>query len=141
MRYLVRFRSRARSELDDCCATYGGNFCGEIHAWLDQLADEAEAKDGALSIDAFELFGDAVENVTRPWGHSLKRFREASTKQRLLALYHVLRKKCPPWEFRATVRPFTFLGACTCEIHVVYEVDHVTKRIIICKFIDLPGQA
>ena len=50
----------------------------------------------------------------------------------------ILSLRCPPWEFRAAVKTFRFLGACSYEVMAFYEVDHVEKRIIITA-LDLPG--
>ena len=50
----------------------------------------------------------------------------------------LLSKRCPPWEFRASIHTFRFLGACTYEAVVFYEIDHVEKRIIVTT-LDVPG--
>jgi hypothetical protein len=142
MAYSIRFRSRAKDELEESCDIYGGTFRGQVLDWLAQLAEEAEHRQSFSSIDLQELLNTIaddpaeIKQLTSSWG----RWLQAPFMDKLKAILVVLRKRCPPWEFRASLQTFTVIDTFTSEVHVLYEVDHVHRQVILTKFTGLPGQ-
>jgi hypothetical protein len=137
--YAIRYRKRARVALDNCSAIYGGALAGPLHRWLGQLAAEAQGGVYVISLDAQSAL-ETIANHPDPekWVSAGRRWLEAPILAKIKAIGVLLTKRCPPWEFRAAVKSFRFLGACTYEVMAFYEVDHVEGRIIITA-LDVPG--
>lgn len=146
MPYAIRYRRRAKEELARCCDTYGDELRGELYLWLQQLAEAAERKERSGSIDLDEIlddFGNVLETGLETidnWRIVRQRFGQASFLEKVKAFVVFLKNRQPPWQVRSSIRHFTFLGRCSCEPVVFYEVDDVHRRIIIVKFDGLPGQ-
>jgi len=137
--YAIRYRKRARTALDNCRGIYGASLTGPLHKWLSQLAAEAQGQTYTISFDA-KTFLETVANHPNleKWATAGRRWLDAPVLAKVKAIGVLLSKRCPPWEFRASVKTFRFLGACTYEAVVFYEIDHVEKRIIITA-LDVPG--
>ena len=102
MAYDIKYRTGAKKDANYLRSTYGQNFSDELDRRLQSLADAAEKKDDSQSIDGLEALSrlDELQSASSQWGYSLRKLRESDTPTRLRALLVVLRKKCPPWEFR-----------------------------------------
>lgn len=139
MAYAIRYRKRARKALDNCCGIYGQSLAEPLHKWLSRLAAEAQGRKHTISIDGRTLI-ETIANHPDPemWTSAGRRWFEAPIVAKIKAIGVLLSKRCPPWEFRASVKTFRFLGPCTYEAIVFYEIDHVERRIIITT-LDVPG--
>jgi hypothetical protein len=137
--YAIRYRKRARAALDNCHGIYGASLAGPLHKWLGRLAAEAQGRNHIISVDA-KTFLETIANNPDPgkWAGAGRRWLDAPALAKIKAIGVLLSKRCPPWEFRASVKTFRFLGACTYEATVFYEIDHVEERIIITA-LDVPG--
>jgi hypothetical protein len=142
MAYHVRYRSRAKAELNDACEVYGATFNAQVHEWLEYLASEAEKRQYFSSVDIQELIALIADNpkVAKKLTSSWQRWLQAPFPEKLLALLVLVRNRCPPWEFRGSFQTFTVIDTFTSEVHALYEVDHVNHQIIIALFTGLPGQ-
>jgi hypothetical protein len=139
MSYAVRFRRRAKEELDRCCDIYGEELQHDLYKWLEYLGLTAERQEPSDSVDLLELLEEGLEEVETSQ-HVWERFRDASFLEKIRAFVFFVRHQQPPWQLRSSVRHFTFLGQCSCEVMVIYEIDHLHRRVIITRFDGLPGQ-
>jgi hypothetical protein len=137
--YAIRYRKRAKIALDNCCQIYGPSLAEPLHRWLAHLAAEAQGRKYSISLDG-KTFFETIANNPDPekWIGTGRRWLDASAVAKIKAIGVLLTKRCPPWEFRAALKTFRFLGQCTYEVMAFYEVDHVEKRIVITTF-DVPG--
>ena len=132
MAYDIKYRKRAKNEVNYLRSTYGQNFSDELDRRLQVLAEAAEKMDYSQSIGGLEslLQLDELPPTSSAWGYSLRRFRESGFRDRLHALVVILRKKCPPWEFRFASYVLPLLDRIPCEVQFFYEIDHVERRLI-----------
>tara|TARA_R110002049_G_scaffold4601_5_gene32152 strand:+ start:220358 stop:220801 length:444 start_codon:yes stop_codon:yes gene_type:complete len=145
MVYRIRIKESAKPDFQ-FAKDYG--LAERVVAWLNELAEEAEVRRGTKAIDFTDFLEDvaAIENVlTEPiapsWKLSYRRFCKANFASKLRALLHCVRRQSAPWRIQATVTWFAgILGHLEAEVHVLYEVDHVNKQIIVLMFTGLPGQ-
>lgn len=140
MAYSIGFTERAKRELDECCNTYGETLRTDLWTWLHQLAANSETGDELDSLDVLELMDEASTQDEGQWRYSLRRWWQATLLDKLKAAVVILKKHCPPWQLRFTVRWLTVLGRFNCEVHLHFVVDHVHKRVIFVLFDGLPGQ-
>ena len=142
MAYAIRYRKRVKSVLDSACATYGSSLAGPLHKWLSRLSEEAEGRNHKISLDAMALLETMITDHSdlKKWTRAGRLWLSAPMIAKVKAIGVVLTKRCPPWEFRAAVKTFQFLGQCTYEVTAFYEIDHVGKRIIFT-MLDVPGPA
>lgn len=140
MAYSIRFKRRARTELDECCETYGEAFRNDIWSWLRDIARRAEAGDALDSIDAVELLDEALEHDEQQWRYALRRWREATLTDRIKASFVAFRKRCLPWRLSFAEGWFQVLGRFDCSVGAHFVVDHVNKQIVFVLFDGLPGQ-
>ncbi|MEQ8791761.1 MAG: hypothetical protein RIC55_36195 [Pirellulaceae bacterium] len=141
MAYAIRFFRRAREELDDCCGVYGDGLRQKVHEWLQELAEDCSNGNHSGSIDVLKVLEEGLgESAPNDWKFSWKQWWELAGTQRAKALYIALKKRCPPWQPRMSVRWFSVLQRFPAEIHVFFLIDHVENRIIFQKFDGLPGQ-
>jgi hypothetical protein len=143
MAYRIQSRKRAKQEKETYVNDYDVQFKAAFESWLVDLAKAAEKKDQSLSsIDAtelFEIFSNDVQSGA--WTRAWRRWQQSPWKEKALALWVVISKRSPPWQFRAAAKVFSVLdGVFSTEVHVLYEVDHINKVIIITKYSGLPGQ-
>ena len=142
MSYRIRFRARAKQELL-IAKQYGVEFSEELDSWLADIAEACHRRDSSISIDLIELLDEgtqAVENSSA-WKQAWKRWRNAAPVEKLKALVVFLKKRCPPWELRATSKWFTgILGVFDCDIHAYFEVNHVAGEVVFTMFTGLPGE-
>lgn len=138
MAYAIQYRLSARQSLNDCQATYGACLAGPVQEWLKRLAHEADGGTYRLSIDAWALF-EAVANNPNPtaWTRASKVWLNAPLMTKIRAIVAILSTRRPPWEFRAASETLQFLGTCSYEATVFYDIDHVERRIIVTT-LDLP---
>ncbi len=133
MAYKRKFVASARAEFDWLSRDYDDDFARELELWLFGLVRDAENRDWSTSLDASEilqdLLGDGSKQETT-LQRNLKRLRSATAIERLKALLAVIRRRCPPWQFRTASRWFKILGSISVEIEVYYEIDHVEERVI-----------
>ena len=132
MAYAIRYLRRAREEADHLRATYGQGFARDFGQWLVFLADAAERASDAASVDALEILEQAAgdEPGSSPWKYSWETFKKANGLERLRALLVVLRKRCPPWEFRMSCNWFSLLDCIAVEIQTYYLIDRANMRVI-----------
>jgi len=140
MPYAIRYRRKAKEELEKCCDTYGEELEQELYLWLGYLAEAAQRKESSGSIDVLELLETGLETVETGGRVAWQRFRQASFLEKVKAFVVFLKNRQPPWQVRSSIRHFTFLGRCSCEVAVFYEVDHIHHQIVLSKFDGLPGQ-
>ncbi|MDA1052998.1 MAG: hypothetical protein O3C40_21300 [Planctomycetota bacterium] len=140
MAYRLCFYKRARRELDECCQTYGDNLRTELWNWLRDIATAADTGSEIGSVDIIDLLDEGLSQDASQWSQALKRWWNATPVEKIKATLVLLRKRCPPWQARFTVRWITVLGQFPCEIHAHYIVDHVNKQVILTLFDGLPGQ-
>lgn len=140
MAYAIRFKSRARQELDQCCECYGETFRREIWDWLKRIAQAAESANDEVLLDIASVIEEGLRDAGKSWKHAWREWWSASLPDKVRAAYVVFKKWCPPWQMKLAVEWFTVIGRFDCEIHAYVVVDHVEKRIIIAKFDGLPGQ-
>ncbi len=139
MAYAIRYRKRARVALDNCGEIYGASLAAPLHKWFGRLAAEAQGQNYTISLDAKTFLETVADNLDpEKWAGAGRRWLDAPILAKVKAIGVLLSKRCPPWEFRASVKAFRFLGSCTYEATVFYEIDHVEKRIIITA-LDVPG--
>lgn len=133
MAYHRKYVVSARAEYDWLTRNYGGDFSRELDLWLDGLIQDAEHRDWSTSLDATEILEELLGDGTRPettLQRNLRRLRSATVMERLRAILVVVRRRCPPWQFRTASRWFVLLGSIPVEIEVYYEVNHVDGRVI-----------
>lgn len=132
MAYAIRYLRRAREEADHLRATYGQGFAQDFGQWLVFLAGAAEDASEAVSIDALEVLEQAAgdEPVSSQWKYSWDKFKNTNGWEMLRALLVVLKKRCPPWEFRMSSNWFTLLDCIAVEIQTYYVIDRPNNRII-----------
>ena len=116
--------------------TYGAEFREEFNGWLQGLAAEAEKGDWKTSIDAFELMEELLKSDGSPLKDIVSkstwdRFYTLSTIGKLRALLVIIKKRCPPWSFRAANNWLPALSAFEIELTVYYMVDHLEKRLVV----------
>ncbi|OHB66456.1 MAG: hypothetical protein A2V70_02660 [Planctomycetes bacterium RBG_13_63_9] len=124
MTYAIRYLRRAREEADAWRTTYGQGFVQAFDQWLVSLAEAAEDGSETTSVDALEILeqamGEEDQPVTSQWEYSWDRFKSAGGPEKLLALLVLLRKRCPPWEFRMSSNWFALLDCIAVEIQGYY---------------------
>lgn len=134
MAYLIRYLRRAREEADHLRTTYGQEFAKAFDRWLVFLAHSAENGLDAASIDVLEVLEQIPEegddSLPNQWKYAWGRFKNASGLEMLRALLIVLKKRCPPWEFRMTSNWFSLLDCIAVEIQAYYVIDRPNKRVI-----------
>ena len=134
MAYAIRYLRRAREEANHWRETYGQGFTQAFNRWLALLAEAAEEGGEVASVDALEIFERAMREEDQPvasqWRYSWERFRNANGLEMLRALLVVLRKRCPPWEFRMSSNWFSLLDHIPVEIQTYYVIDRPNRRII-----------
>lgn len=140
MAYGVRFKSRAKEELDEACACYGETFRTDLWSWLNRIAEGVESGDDSVALDIGSVLEEGLCEGGKSWKHSWRKWWSESMVTKIRAAYTVVRKWCPPWELKLAVQWFPVIGQLECEIHAYFIIDHVEKRIIIVKFEGLPGQ-
>ena len=142
MSYRIRFRARAKADLQ-IAKQYSTQFSDDLDAWLTEIAASCQRRDSSNSIDLIELLDHgtkAIEHSTA-WEKAWKRWWSAAPFEKLKALVVFLRKRCPPWELRATSKWFTgILGAFDCDVCAYYEVNHVAGEVVFATFTGLPGE-
>lgn len=143
MSYKTRFVRSAKEELRQCYEDYP---CLKEHleAWLTELASCAERHDETGSWDISELpssLASAMSPTKSSWAATQEHLGECSWMETLKAIVELVRRRKPPWQLRASWRVFSVLnGAFHCMIVVFYDVDHVSKQIVVRLFDGLPGQ-
>jgi hypothetical protein len=142
MRYRIRFRTSAKEELLRA-KKYSMQFSQELDEWLEDIAASSHRRDALKSIDLLDLLEQGIniaENLS-PWKSVWKKWWKAAPIEKVKALITVLKKRCPPWQLRATSKWFSgILGAFDCEVHAYFEVNHVDGEVIFTKFAGLPGE-
>ena len=140
MAYAIRFKSRAREELDECCQCYGDTLRSELNGWLLRLAGNAGSSVAGDSINISEIIEEAAANRGASWERSWRKWWKAPLLEKARAIHIVFKKWCPPWQLMFAIRWFNVIGRFDCEVHAYFIVDHVEKQIIFVKFDGLPGQ-
>lgn len=119
----------------------------EIKQWIRRLADEAVEKSAKQSLDFAEIlemlcdeFASEKTTTMNPWAFSWKQIRRVSIVESIKALLVTIRRREAPWQIRAAINYFDVLSCIGCEVHIIYEVDHVRKRIIVTHLDGIPGQ-
>lgn len=136
MPYRIQYSSSAKEEVNFLLETYGSEFRESFYDWLRVLADEAERRTWASSIDAIELLETILSNGDSPWKDLVSkttwdRFRELSFVDKVRALITMARKRCPPWQFRAANNWLLALSSIELELSIYYLIDHVEQRLIV----------
>ena len=115
----------------------------ELRNWQERLAAEAEAGIATDSLDMLEAIGELIERGASivgehselgSWRFSWERFKKAPLVEKILALWTVVRRRCPPWEFRMAVRGFVLLGAIQYEVITRFVIDRPHKLVKVLKF-------
>ena len=132
MAYDIKYRTGAKKDANYLRSTYGQNFSDELDRRLQLLAEAAEKKDDSQSIDGLEALSqlDEIPTDSSQWRYSLRKLRESDYPTRLRAIVVLLRKKCPPWEFRFSSHMMKLLDRISHEVQFYYEIDHVDRRVI-----------
>jgi len=132
--YVIRYLRRAREEADHWRATYGQSLAKAFNRWIVLLANAAEEVSEVASVDALEILERAMREGDQPvpsqWKYSWEKLRNANRLEMLRALLVVLKKRCPPWEFRMSSNWFSLLDSIAVEIQTYYVVDRPNRRII-----------
>lgn len=147
MAFVVRYRRRARLELNACATNLGTEFLKSVESWLQDLADEAEQNEHSLSEDARDLL-TALENDPKAaipftgWN----RWLSEGIHEKIVALMIVIRDRCAPWEFRMAMQVFLIPNPVSdmpadspAIVSAFYELDRVNRRIVVTAFPELPG--
>lgn len=140
MAYSIRFKRRARTELDECCETYGEAFRNDIWDWLRNIATAAESNDNFDSIDVVELLDEAMEHDEQQWRYALRRGFSAKLPDKIKASFVVVKKRCLPWRLSFAEAWFQVLGRFDCSVGAHFVIDHVNKQVVFVLFDGLPGQ-
>jgi len=133
--YSIRFRRRAREEVDALKQTYSRQFASDLDQWFTFIATAAEARNESHSIDAYALLQEieAEGFEESRWKFHLKKFASADMMSQIRQLLVMLGKRCPPTEFRMTTAWFDLLESVKHDVQAFYEIDHAGCRVILCK--------
>ena len=141
MAYDVKIAPSAKRALEGC-SVYGQ--ADEIRAWIKSFTESASQDIEAGSIDVQEILTDILTSpeVSKKenWKRSWEFLRSANYRAKVQALCHIVSKRSPPVQLRATVAEFYFLGAFTQTVTAFYEVNHASALIVIRYFDGLPNQ-
>lgn len=74
------------------------------------------------------------------WRDLFKRLVAAPLHEKARALLYSIRTFRPPFEMRYAVRWIDVIDSFVAEVHVVYEVDHTKRQMVVTLFTGLPGQ-
>ena len=135
MPYRIRYSTSAKEEANHL-ASYGVDFQQEFGDWLKHLAEEAEVKKYNASVDAWEFFESLMSAESSPCKEVMTQstwemFKGLPFVGKAKALIVLIKKRCPPWQFRAATNWITALGMFEMEVALYYMVDHVEKQIVI----------
>jgi hypothetical protein len=129
----------ARRELEECRDDYS-EFVAEIDEWVLGLAKAAERGDESISLNIETLLDTVISSEADAWKRSARKWLDARTKEKIMALLAVIRKRSAPWQFKVSRASLMFLSHKAWQVHIYYEVDHVKSQIVITKYDGLPGQ-
>jgi hypothetical protein len=144
MGFIVRYRQRARRELDAFDARFGSMFGEAVRAWLQELAVEAERNEQVSSVDALPFLRDLLgpDDAEQAFPTGFHRWRSAHILEKIHVLLILLAQRRPPWEFRMAMN--VFLGPnpngdgmppdSPVVVTAVYEVDRPNSRIVVTMF-------
>ncbi|NQV27300.1 MAG: hypothetical protein HQ518_23380 [Rhodopirellula sp.] len=136
MEFKIRYYKSAKDEHRHLRETYGTEFARTFDQWLLDLRSAAERGERSGSLDAFEVFTEIIEGKqsSSAWKESFRRFARESLIDQIKTIYTVLKKRCPPYEFRMSTAWFHLLDFIPAEIQAYYFVDHTEGQIIFSKF-------
>lgn len=143
--YRIRFRESAAAEFK-LARDY--SIQDRVIAWIKDLAS-AECEKNATNSADLERLLKAIEDIESiqvdiengDWRKSLFKFRKSPLLEQVKAILIAVHRREPPYRLKAAVIWMSgIVGTLDAEIHVVYEVDHVKKEIVVVKFTGLPGQ-
>lgn len=127
----------AAAEFKWFCETYGVDAAEIANKWVNALVASASAGKQLASIKleglAEELLSDAPES-SGGWMYSMNRFRESTAREKLLALYSLVKDRAPPWESFTAMREIICLGKVPVELYAFYEVDRASGVVVFTKF-------
>jgi RNA polymerase sigma factor (sigma-70 family) len=134
MGYRVRCHRAVEDDWTKCGNTYP-QMARRLNRWIDDLAKEAESRKWSLSTDLAALLehADELEEMVRAWPTLWQRFWNAPFVEKLKAALVVMTQFRPPYEYREANRVFR-IYAVTCEVSLLYIVDHTAKEIIIFEY-------
>ena len=142
MAYRERYHRAVKIEIEKFKSTYSPtSLPRRFDRWLHGLAEEAESRKWALSIDLVALLErvEDAEQMVRGWPTVWQRFWNASFVDKLKAAGVIVAQRRPPYESRAAVRVFS-VYAEDCEITVLYLVDHAAREVVFLAVDGLPMQ-
>lgn len=145
-RYTIRYRKRARQELNACIACHDPAFANDVYSWLDELAEEAARNGSSVSSDAQTFLEKLAAPGVPPTPRTgLPRWLSEDVLNKLRAVLALLRDRCPPWQFRMAMNVFIVRNTQSPiptqspgVVTVLYEVDRGNKRVVVTIFPDLP---
>ena len=144
--FVVRYRRRARTELNTSARYFKNQFLDLVEEWLQTLADDAFAGEEGSSEDAAVFFTQLYGETGNPPITGLRRWLSATLREKILALRILLRDRQSPWAFRMAMNVFLVpnpVAEIPRDVPVVvlalYEVDRVNGRIVVTMFPELPG--
>jgi hypothetical protein len=143
MGYRIRYHREAKLDLDKCMTTYAPTpLPGRLRQWLKELAEEAESKEWALSIDLESLAEhiDDAEQLVRQWPNVWQRFWDARFVDKLRAATVVFTEWRQPYKPRAAIRVFTLYSE-DFDVVAQYLLDHAAKEVVFMAFDGLPMQS
>ena len=137
--YTIKFTRTAREDLDRCLADYGSEVHGKLWDWLNAICESAKTKNlDLVSMNMLEFLDELLEEFDSD-EHVFSAFRKKTLFERIKALIYMLRYQKSPWIVRASTQSISVFSKII-ESAVVFEVDHLKRRVVYRKFIDLPGQ-
>jgi hypothetical protein len=101
MPYAVRHRSMARRELEECRDDYS-EFVAEIDEWVLGLAKAAERRDESISLSIETLLDTVISSEGDAWKRSARKWLDARTKEKIMALLTVIKKRSAPWQLKVS---------------------------------------
>ncbi len=139
MTYDIRYRKSARAEVDWLRDTYGHEFGEAWNEWTKLIAERSRRKDITGSVDVVEVLANAVDLFSGAERAELgqllkKRWDDAAFWTRVKAVLVTIQKRTLPWQMRYSSRVLYCLGmGIAVELEILYEIDHVSGRVIIAK--------
>lgn len=139
--YRICFERKAREQLDNCCNDYGEEISADLWKWLEGLAESAEAKAlDSCSSDFVEFLDNLTSDLEKSdLPFSIKKWKRENFLTKIKAVLVLIRQRRPPWQLRHAYRSIQVFYRPV-EVHAICEIDNVQKKLIVRKFIDLPGQ-
>ncbi|HZZ28080.1 MAG TPA: hypothetical protein VFE46_08765 [Pirellulales bacterium] len=136
MPYRKQVLPDAAKEFNWFCSTYGREACDTAKQWTDALV-AAASRGRQLASIKFDALLDEISSSEptedADWRYVIQQFRNASAKEKLLAMIHFAKLQAP-WKQHAATREILCLGHVQVELYAYYQVNRVKQTVVFTKF-------